>query len=412
MTKFTVIVPTRERCDTLRSTLRTCVAQDYENLEILVSDNASVDATESVVRSFNDPRIRYVKTPGRLSMASNWEFALSHVDDGFVLVVGDDDGLLPNAIADIARILDSTRCRAASWTQASYTWPTCKGGKTPNRLKIPLERKCTVHEAKAALAQVMTYRKSFKELPGLYWGAVHRDVLRSATPASKRFFNGVNPDLYSCIASTVSVDRFVHATGPFTLRGTSYHSTGVSFTSGDTAKDSKVATFFKEADLPIHPDVAMVPSSNVYLTEAYAQVRDHVPGANALPPPDYAVMFTVAMKEMAEARSQAAYEMVRDAVLQMGTRHHLDEAARSAVAEHPFLAGEHRESPPGVNILRRTITIDTSQFDIVDVERAAQLCFDTLRLYELDYLSPRGLATSLGRRVVDRIERRFGGSRS
>jgi glycosyltransferase involved in cell wall biosynthesis len=29
-TKFTVIIPTRERCDVLESSLRTCVSQDYK----------------------------------------------------------------------------------------------------------------------------------------------------------------------------------------------------------------------------------------------------------------------------------------------------------------------------------------------------------------------------------------------
>ncbi|RYZ29021.1 MAG: glycosyltransferase, partial [Sphingobacteriales bacterium] len=77
--KYTVVVPTRERADTLLHTLRTCVTQNYDNLTILVSDNCSQDTTEEVVRSFNDPRIQYVNTGKRLSMSHNWEFALSQV---------------------------------------------------------------------------------------------------------------------------------------------------------------------------------------------------------------------------------------------------------------------------------------------------------------------------------------------
>jgi hypothetical protein len=51
-----------------------------------------------VVASFKDPRIRYVNTGKHLSMSHNWEFALSHVEKGYVTFVGDDDGLLPGAI--------------------------------------------------------------------------------------------------------------------------------------------------------------------------------------------------------------------------------------------------------------------------------------------------------------------------
>ena len=76
---FTVVIPTRERCDTLEHTLRTCVMQEYTNLEIIVSDNYSQDHTREVVEYFKDSRIRYINTGKRISMSDNYEFALSHV---------------------------------------------------------------------------------------------------------------------------------------------------------------------------------------------------------------------------------------------------------------------------------------------------------------------------------------------
>jgi glycosyltransferase involved in cell wall biosynthesis len=45
-TKFKVIVPTRERADTLYYPLQTLVRQRYNNFEILVSDNFSQGNTE------------------------------------------------------------------------------------------------------------------------------------------------------------------------------------------------------------------------------------------------------------------------------------------------------------------------------------------------------------------------------
>jgi cellulose synthase/poly-beta-1,6-N-acetylglucosamine synthase-like glycosyltransferase len=64
--KFNVIIPTRERMDTLRHCLRTVVAQDYDPLNIIVSDNFSQDGTREVVAEFNDPRITYVNTGRRV----------------------------------------------------------------------------------------------------------------------------------------------------------------------------------------------------------------------------------------------------------------------------------------------------------------------------------------------------------
>ena len=111
---FTIVVPTRDRADTLEHTLRTCIAQDYDDLEILVSDNASTDNTRDVVASSSDRRIRYINTGRRLSMTSSFEFAYSHVKPGYVISIGDDDGFPEGAIRAAARIANSTRTAAPS----------------------------------------------------------------------------------------------------------------------------------------------------------------------------------------------------------------------------------------------------------------------------------------------------------
>src|SRR5690349_5627331 len=125
-TKFTIIVPTRERADTLYYCLQTLVRQKYENFEILVSDNFSNDNTEQVVRSVADSRIRYINTGRRLEMSRNFEFALSHIKDGWISYLGDDDGLMPNALVHADNVIRETRCKALSSKWHHYTWPNFK----------------------------------------------------------------------------------------------------------------------------------------------------------------------------------------------------------------------------------------------------------------------------------------------
>ena len=75
---MSVIIPTRERCETLHSSLQTVCGQDFADAEFIVSDNVSGDDTAAIVASFNDPRIRYIRRPKRLSMSDNYSLALSH----------------------------------------------------------------------------------------------------------------------------------------------------------------------------------------------------------------------------------------------------------------------------------------------------------------------------------------------
>ena len=66
MVHISIVIPTRQRADTLLRCLKTCVAQDFEEVEFIVSSNSCTDNTKDVTLSFNDPRIRLIETPTQL----------------------------------------------------------------------------------------------------------------------------------------------------------------------------------------------------------------------------------------------------------------------------------------------------------------------------------------------------------
>ena len=99
---FTVLIPTRERAGTLRAAIQSCLNQQVSNLRVVVSDNCSGDDTAAVVSGFTDQRLEYVNPGRRLSMSANFEFALEQFRDGYVMHLGDDDGLLPFALQRVS----------------------------------------------------------------------------------------------------------------------------------------------------------------------------------------------------------------------------------------------------------------------------------------------------------------------
>lgn len=56
-------------------------------------------------------------------MSHNWEFALSHIADGWVTIVGDDDGLLPGSLQKVAALIRSTGTLAVQSATCRYQWP-------------------------------------------------------------------------------------------------------------------------------------------------------------------------------------------------------------------------------------------------------------------------------------------------
>ena len=70
----TICVPAHNAGRTLGRTLDSLIAQDYPNLEIIVSDSESTDNTAQVALAYAERGVRCVRNPG----ADNWNYVLSY----------------------------------------------------------------------------------------------------------------------------------------------------------------------------------------------------------------------------------------------------------------------------------------------------------------------------------------------
>ncbi len=104
-----VCIPTYNRADCLEKAINSAQKSFYQNLEIIVSDNASTDNTENVCRmkGKNDGRIRYYRHQQNLGPAKNFEFARAQAKGKYFLWLGDDDCLTENYINSCVERLES-----------------------------------------------------------------------------------------------------------------------------------------------------------------------------------------------------------------------------------------------------------------------------------------------------------------
>jgi glycosyltransferase involved in cell wall biosynthesis len=85
-------IPTYNRADGyLRYALKSALDQNYEPIEIIVSDNCSTDDTESMIKSYKDSRIRYFRQAKNISANDNFNFCLNKADGEYFLLLHDDD---------------------------------------------------------------------------------------------------------------------------------------------------------------------------------------------------------------------------------------------------------------------------------------------------------------------------------
>lgn len=95
----TIGIPTYNRADGfLKETLASAVSQTYMNLEVIVSDNCSPDNTGEVVRSFTDPRIRYLRQTENIGANNNFNFLLRQAKGAYFQLLQDDDLIDPDFV--------------------------------------------------------------------------------------------------------------------------------------------------------------------------------------------------------------------------------------------------------------------------------------------------------------------------
>lgn len=103
---FSVLLPTRNRLEYLRFAVETVRRQDDQDWEIIVSDNASEQDIAGFVAGLRDRRITYLRTDRFVSVTANWNQALDASRGDYVVMLGDDDGLMPGYFATIRQLID------------------------------------------------------------------------------------------------------------------------------------------------------------------------------------------------------------------------------------------------------------------------------------------------------------------
>ena len=91
--KVTIMIPTYNQEQYIAEAIESALAQDYENLEVLVTDDCSTDHTGDIAKRYlNHPNFRYVRNEHNLGRVGNYHSTLYNhaIGDWVVNLDGDD----------------------------------------------------------------------------------------------------------------------------------------------------------------------------------------------------------------------------------------------------------------------------------------------------------------------------------
>jgi len=116
-------IPFYSGMEYLERTIRSVVGQTYDQWQAIVCDDRGPADAEELVRSFQDPRIQYVRNAHNLGMVGNWNRCLDLATTDLVTILHSDDELLPNYCGLMSRKAAEFPEVAALYCHARFIGP-------------------------------------------------------------------------------------------------------------------------------------------------------------------------------------------------------------------------------------------------------------------------------------------------
>jgi hypothetical protein len=151
------------------------LSQTFEDLELVISDNASTDGTEEICRAYarRDARVRYNRNPHNIGAAPNYRRALAMTQGRYVKLAAHDDVCLPRFAESCVDTLNQDPSVALAHTATSLI---DAGGEVVKDFETEADLDSTdpVARFKAALG--------VGEGIFLFWGMARRETLDRLSP--------------------------------------------------------------------------------------------------------------------------------------------------------------------------------------------------------------------------------------
>ncbi len=174
-----VLIPAYNAEKYIKDTLLSVVNQSWRNVEIIVLDDGSVDATGDIVQSFGDERIRYIRQDNR-GVGAARNRLLSLASGPLILFVDADDILSPSFIETLC--LEKERASASAASSSVIPFRGRRPGKAKGKAEV---RVCSGME----YVRLMT--KPFGEFCYSHSRLFDRDLFEGLSFPEDRIFEDV-----------------------------------------------------------------------------------------------------------------------------------------------------------------------------------------------------------------------------
>jgi len=101
-----VLITAYNRADCVERCVASCTRQTFADLEVVVVDDGSTDATAAVLAGLEGERLRVIRHERNRGIASARATAVEHAEGEWCVMVDSDDELAPGALARLRELID------------------------------------------------------------------------------------------------------------------------------------------------------------------------------------------------------------------------------------------------------------------------------------------------------------------
>ena len=134
---MSIITPSYNTGRYIRETIQSVINQTYCCWEMIIVDDCSIDDTDKVVSSFQDPRIKYIKNTENCGAAVSRNKAIREAKGVYIAFLDSDDLWTPDKLEKQIRFMKDNNY-AFSWTYSDYidehSNPLAKIDKCPRQI--------------------------------------------------------------------------------------------------------------------------------------------------------------------------------------------------------------------------------------------------------------------------------------
>src|SRR5215475_14180395 len=101
-------LPVRNAGAAVEHVIRSVLGQDHDDIQLVISDNASTDDTEDVCRELAaaDSRIAYHRQAENIGLLNNFTYTMMAADGTFFRWIGDDDAIERDYVTRCLEVYD------------------------------------------------------------------------------------------------------------------------------------------------------------------------------------------------------------------------------------------------------------------------------------------------------------------